>query len=337
MSSVSRQLQPPYIVSGARQPAVVAKCDENAVLSATHGILTSPNNHSKRRRATTLEAPESPTLVGHSEPLNLRSSAEELLEILRAAHLQVQGDSDDDVKSRHVNFQEPVVLHEPRHVRVYERTIPRKLSVQENSDTQKILTHIIAQLMMLIHRISIPPDGAEMPTVRGPRDDTVISLMGDSSIHALVAPMALSFGVAFELHSRLLLPATSNSPSMHTRMYDTALGSLRNIHMLRAKWGIIALPLWLVPEYVIAGVMRVLQRKRKAASDKWLGTYAIPFRSTLGPHAPYRRYWTPIHFYVTLPYPSTLGDSALIMLEHVFVYAQAALSIITALILALLP
>lgn len=337
MSSVRRQLQPPHIVSGAGQPAAVAKCDENAVLSANHGILESPNKHVKRRRAAALDAPESPTRAEQSEPMHLRSSAEELLEILRAAHLQVQGDSDEDAKSWHVNFQEPVVLHEPRHTRVHERPMPRTWSTQENSDTQQILTHVIAQLMMLIQRISIPLDGTATPAVRGPRDDTVTSLMGCSSLHTLAAPMALSFGVAFELHSRLLLPATSNSPSMHTRMYETALGSLRDIYMLRAKWSVIALPLWLVPECVIAGVTRVLQRKRKAASDKWLGTYAIPFRSTLGPHAPYRRHWNPVHFYVTLPYPSTLSDSALIMLEHVFVYAHAALSIITALILALLP
>lgn len=337
MSSMRRQLQPPHIVSGAGQPAAVAKCDDNAVLSANHGILTSPNKHVKRRRAAALDAPESPAGVEHAEPMQLRSSAEELLEILRAAHLQIQGDSDDDARSRHVNFQEPVVLHEPRHARVYERAVPRTWSTQENSDTQQILTHVIAQLMMLIYRMSVPLDGTATPAVMGPRDDTVTSLMGGSSLRALAAPMALSFGVAFELHSRLLLPATSNSPSMHARMYETALGSLRNIHTLRAKWSIIALPLWLVPECVIAGVARVLQRKRKAANDKWLGTYAIPFRSTLGPHAPYRRHWNPVHFYLTLPYPSALGDSALIMLEHVLVYAQAVLSIITALILALLP
>ncbi|WFD33928.1 hypothetical protein MCUN1_000754 [Malassezia cuniculi] len=327
----------PRLVNGTKQATNASASPPETVFSAADGIMSSPGKRGYSEAANS--SPEhSPSCAVSPQ----KSSAEELLELLVEQHANADTQSiASDAQSRHVCFQEPVVSHEVRKMRSYMR---HALKISRNpgvNDGQQAFTHMLDQAMMINARLRSPLETDGDFYAAQLHDDTVNTLVvastSGSTSGSWYAPIRVSFSLTFELHSRLLLPAVSNSPDMHTRMYTTALEAFENLARLRGSGGVAAFLLWLVPEKAYSFASRQLRREESAALDKWYGSYAIPFRSTLAPHAPLRRHWHTLKYNIALPRMRLLEEQLIVALEHTIIYTHIVLSIVTALVLALLP
>lgn len=326
---------PPALVGGAGRPVLATASPAEAVVSATDGVMSSPGKgeHDARAAGGGGGSPQS------SRVITPRSSALELLGVLHSTSPSKKTDDgaeDQNVThSRHVYFEEPVVPHEARLPRTQARNILRgaRQAAQMRDPT---FTYIVHHAMALHSQLQLSLVQGQAASARL-HDDTVHTLVSAANSGLPYAPLRLTYGLTLELHSRLLLAAVNNSPDMHTRMYSAALRALTTVSELRARGGMLFAPLWLVPGWMFTFAARLLRREENAAHDKWLGSYAIPFRSTLGPHAPMRRHVLRIQRNFAIPRFPRLEDRLIMTLEHAIIYTHVLLSIITGIVLALLP